>query len=688
MDDSIRKIKVPIQKKMKKRFELAFRKKKIIVILSIFGLFSALIVSNFLPKYYRTSGKIFLKYNSVNNNYLDNSGNIVKEIALLESTEFIDTILDKLSKKGISITRTELLESKEILVDNSSSIIGLQIISDEAEKSADITNLCINEFYNISILNNQSYLINALKIILDRENALLESINQGLSSSDDDILSSLSLGQENLISQISEFESELESIELDNQIYSFELNRLKEVLHSSYPNLSEEIVFINSSKLTDLIEILERMQSITTLKQVSNKLGGIEIQYLWPEAYDIDSFSQVEKRFFNELRVYISDNYIGKVKNSEDFLYDLVKKYFEVEIKVNSIDLTKSTIFNNLTSLENQFNRIPFGRIEEARESRIRKFNNSLLIKIKTKKEILSQRKSKYFAEVDYITEAKIPDSYFQPSITMNTILGTLAGFIIGLILAFSKTSVKVELIESADDLDEYGFKLLSQIPKFSAGAPILFDSSKQDEKNKNNKLIIQAFSSIETFIKYGSLDKTLKSILFMSGQSGEGKSVIASNVAIALANSGNKVLLVDANLKFPVLYKFFKIKSTPSLAHYLFRKKELEEIIRKTYHKNLDIITCIEFPQNPAVIITSERMKNFIVTVHKDYDYVIYDSCSLNILEETIKITDLMDEVILVVRAGKTKLSELLSVQRLLEDNGLGDCEVILNGVTMNNSI
>jgi capsular exopolysaccharide synthesis family protein len=150
------------------------------------------------------------------------------------------------------------------------------------------------------------------------------------------------------------------------------------------------------------------------------------------------------------------------------------------------------------------------------------------------------------------------------------------------------------------------------------------------------------------------------------------------------LANSGNKVLLVDANLKYPVLYKFFKVKSTPSIAHYLFRKKELDEIIRNTHNKNLDLITCIEFPQNPAVILNSERMKNFVDTVKNKYDYVIYDSSSLNALAETVHLAALMDEVILVARAGKTRLSELLSLQTTLSDNGLFDCEIILNDVKM----
>ena len=682
MDDSSHKVKLPFETRIKKRIFLALGRKKLIIWFFVLGLFGAFLISNLLPKYYRTAGKIFLKYNSVNSPYLNRAGNIDKEIELFESAEFLNTIIKKLSDKNIEINSREILESKEILVDDVSSVIGLIVTSDDPEKAAQVSNSMINEFFNTSLLNSHSYLINAYKVVSDRESALMEALNQGLAESNTDVLSSLSLQQENLISQIAEFESELESIELDNQIYSFELNRLKEILQNRFPNMSDEILYLNDPNLNSLVEQLQRMQSVNSLISVSRKLGGIQIQYLWPDSYDINMIPEIEDDFFKGLDSYINENYSTSFGGNENFLKDLVRKLFEVQIKVDGIDLTKSTIFNNINSLENRFNRIPIGRIDDARESRIKKFNNSLLIKIRTKKENLNSLQTNYYAEVDYVTEANVPESFFSPNITIITIIGALAGFLIGLLIAFSSSSVKIEHIESADDLDEHGFKLLSQVPNFPPGSPILIESPQDTENKKMDPQIIHAFSSIETFIKYGSLDKPLKSVLITSGQEGEGKSTVASNLAIALANSGNKVLLVDANLKYPVLYKFFKVKSTPSIAHYLFRKKDLDEIIRNTHNQNLDLITCIEFPQNPAVILTSERMKNFIDSVKINYDYVIYDSCSLNVLAETVKLAAHMDEVIIVARAGKTKLSELLSLQTTLNDNGLFDCEIILNDV------
>jgi Mrp family chromosome partitioning ATPase len=97
---------------------------------------------------------------------------------------------------------------------------------------------------------------------------------------------------------------------------------------------------------------------------------------------------------------------------------------------------------------------------------------------------------------------------------------------------------------------------------------------------------------------------------------------------------------------------------------------------------RNLDIITCIEFPQNPSVIITSERMKNFMDIVKESYDFVIYDTASISSLKETVFIGQNVDETILIVRANKTKFTEISETKILLTENGITNFDIILNNV------
>lgn len=678
----LEKNRLSFRARLRKRIDHALGKKKLIIGLLLFGIVIGTVISLLLTKYYRADSKIFFVYNSVNNNLLSSPGSLDKEVNLFYNPQFTQNSLNKLKEKGFSISRSELSQAKEVMAEVGASAIQVEIVSEDPVLASEIANVLVDEFYETSIVKSQSNYINSLKVITERENALQEAINQDISQQESTLLSTLTLEEENLITQISEFESELESLELDNQIYNFEVKRLTQLVENSFPGISQELFFINNPKISGLIEKLERLEAVKSLSVLSKKLGGYNIQYLWPENYSLSESTSTKEEFYKELNAYLVRRYGESVNDKIEFLKSLMSKYYDASITVNGVDLTKSTIFNNLTVLETDFNRIPFDKIDEARKSRVKKFNNSLLIKIKTKKSLIKSSEEDYLADVDYINKSEVPETYFSPSFTQNILLGGLSGLIIGLLIAFSSNKQKIEVIESPDDVNEYGFKLLAQIPNFPAGSPILFDAAKKSDKKGEHSQILQSFSSIETFLKYGSLDNPLKSVLVTSSQQEEGKSVIASNIAIALAMSGNKVLLVDANLKYPVLYKFFKVKSTPSLAHFLFRKKELNDIIRDTHVQNLNLITCIEFPQNPSVIITSERMKNFIDQVEKDFDYIVYDSSSISTLKETVEIAKYMDEVMLVVRAGKTKLSELYSLQSLLNEKGIFDFDIILNDV------
>jgi len=200
MNKNIQNVKLPLRTRLKKRIGIGLQKKKQIIGLVFLSILAAVIISLFMTKYYRANGKIHLKYNSIFNSLLKNSGNFDNEINIFENDEFTKKIIEKLSSVGISLTRSELSESKEILIDGGSTTIRLRITGDDAEKSAKIVNSLIYEFSNASVLNNKSYLINAIKVISERENLLQTSINQDLNSTQGDILSSLTVDQENLLS--------------------------------------------------------------------------------------------------------------------------------------------------------------------------------------------------------------------------------------------------------------------------------------------------------------------------------------------------------------------------------------------------------------------------------------------------------------------------------------------------------
>ncbi|MBK7104536.1 MAG: polysaccharide biosynthesis tyrosine autokinase [Ignavibacteriae bacterium] len=666
---------------LKRRLALLQKKKWNILVLFLGGGFLAALVSFFMPKEYQSNSTIIFKYNSVNNNLLNNPGSLSNEISLLNSDILYENAQNSLTIQGININLNELKNSTEVDEENLSTGFEINSVSDEAEKSAQIANAVATSFSEECILNDKSSYLFLLKSLSDREKILQNELKSSQLTSNP-----LSASDDLTVTQISEFESELEGADLENQYFQMQKTKISQVLENRFPQIITDVTNINNSSFLDLKQKIEIIEIQNYVDPVLQKLRGFDFSYPWdPSDYDAKQLENYKSNF-NSLLSSTLDDIIEKnnIKDGE-FLKRITSKFYEKEIKLNAIGQVQSIIFEIMTSLEEKFNLIPFEMIESARKLRGKRFTNNLNIKIKNKIENLKSTESKYYAEIESIRKAEVPEDYVSPNIAKNIFLGLLFGLIAAIIFVLRGKTQDIDIVNSAQEIEDSGYKIIAQFDHLETTEPVIIDLVNQNEEEFHHGKLAHSLANIQAYFKYGNLERPLKTILVTSNNAEEGKSIVAANIAVFLANNNNRVLLVDADLIKPDQSKIFKIKSTPSLAHYLFRKKELDEIIRNTHLKNLDIITCIEFPQNPSVIITSERMKSFMDLVKDMYDFVIYDSASLCSLKEITFVGQNVDETILVVRANKTKFSEIADSQLLLAENGISNFDIILNDVYVN---
>lgn len=169
-----------------------------------------------------------------------------------------------------------------------------------------------------------------------------------------------------------------------------------------------------------------------------------------------------------------------------------------------------------------------------------------------------------------------------------------------------------------------------------------------------------EAYRSLRSNIEYSSFDDEYRVIVVTSSVPGEGKSTTAGNLAIALAQSGNSVLLVDCDMRKPSIHKKFKISNAAGTAELLLRKKLFEEVANK-YNENLTIITAGKIPPNPSEMLASRAMTAFIKEMKKEFKYIILDTPPLQAVTDAQVLSTKADGVLLVVRAGSTK-KELVS--------------------------
>lgn len=214
------------------------------------------------------------------------------------------------------------------------------------------------------------------------------------------------------------------------------------------------------------------------------------------------------------------------------------------------------------------------------------------------------------------------------------------------------------------------------------------FMAQRRQILNKNTNFAIQeAYKSLRTNINFCIRGQKCKRFCLTSGAAGEGKSITLLNLAISIAQTGKKVLLIDADLRRPAIARLLVEKATPGLSEVLTGDVQEEEAIRKEAYPNLDILFSGEIPPNPSEILSSERMQELIESCSEKYDYILVDVPPVGMVTDACIVANLLDGVLLLVwqnRSQKDMVRKAVSNLRLTGANILG---FIMNGtIPLNN--
>lgn len=194
---------------------------------------------------------------------------------------------------------------------------------------------------------------------------------------------------------------------------------------------------------------------------------------------------------------------------------------------------------------------------------------------------------------------------------------------------------------------------------------------------------ISEQFRTIRTNINFMAIDKPIKTLAMTSANVSEGKSTVTDNVAVVWAQTGQKVLLIDSDLRRPTLHATFNKSNQHGLTTILTsgtNSVDLREIIQPSGVDNLDILTAGPIPPNPAELLNSQRMKTLLDTVKGIYDMVIVDVPPMLEVTDTQILSRHLDAVVLIVKQGQT---QKLAVKRAVELLNLAHANLL--GYVMN---
>ena len=262
--------------------------------------------------------------------------------------------------------------------------------------------------------------------------------------------------------------------------------------------------------------------------------------------------------------------------------------------------------------------------------------------------------------------EANVPAAPVSPNVPINISLGALIGLTLGLGISVLRETLELRIRNERD---------VEQITDLPVLGGIVFDP-----KAGERPLIVhvdprspraESFRTLRTNLQFLDIERTDRAFVVTSSIEAEGKSTTGANLAIALADAGSRVLLVDADLRRPKLADYMGIEGAVGLTDVLVGRAELTDVIQPWGRAQLFVLPGGRIPPNPSELLGSARMTHLIAEFNRTFDVVIFDAAPLLPVTDAAILAKNVGGAIIVVAAGRTHKNQLKSAISVLDNVG-----------------
>lgn len=359
-----------------------------------------------------------------------------------------------------------------------------------------------------------------------------------------------------------------------------------------------------------------------------------------------------------------------------------------LENQKNNLQIALRDLNYKEASLNTQIAKVP------RNEKLYREINRQQGIKEQLFLFLLQQREEASISLAVTAPKAKIIDSAFssRTPISPNRMLIYLGALLAGLLIPF--LIIYLYYLINTKINNRTDVERLLPTTDFLGEIPRLSKSDSELVQKNDRSMLAESFRILRTNLQYQVLNKITgpetPKIFVTSTVKGEGKTFVAFNLAITLALTGKKVMLVGADIRNPQLHRYLPEGkgSTKGLTEYIFDDSvSIQELIQpSTYNENLSIIHSGAIPPNPAELLLSPRTEKFFEELQGDFDYIIVDTAPAMLVTDTVLINKYADTMLYVVRANYTDKKLINFLKDSLSSKRLSKVSVVLNGVSQNN--
>jgi polysaccharide biosynthesis transport protein len=654
-------------------------RKTIILAVFLLVVITATLVTFILPESYSSTARIKIERDQSDISGLTERGGVMAydpyfiqtEFELIESEIILGRVIENLDlntvwgKKYNNGERLKTTETIAILKDHidlrpvrNTSLIEIRVYSEKAEEAAKIANAVAEAYKEHRLAQRTQLSKGGIKALEERF-----------------------AEQEQKVKKAQDYVDELR----------VKLNISDAMASGDGPSplmSAETLRRLESLRIESKAEYVRQNTLLDRLKGLGKDLGPEGLAQAIPTAApDTGLSSLLEQLTMAEQRLVVLEKEYGplnsevtKAKAMAEDLHNKIKR--RVDGIMLGLDARVLSLSNSLDNLEKEVEKATTNDVARANETRpyfeakrtleeLQRFRQLLDYKIAGEKIDVELPKTMMVEIVDKAVPGMRP---VRPNKPLNIALGIIIGLVVGVGLAFFieylDTSVK-----TIDDVERsLQCPVLGVIPQ---NVGLLVDEGAESPH-------AEAYRVLRTNLLFSRKDDKLNTIAIVSAGAGEGKSTTVFNLASVFAQSGQRTLIVDSDLRRPTLHKMLRVTNNLGLTNYLLKQNALEEVIQTTSLPTLDFLASGKLPSSSLGILSSAQMKDLISELKQRYDFVFFDSPPIMGVSDASILASEVDMTMQVIQYRRYPQPMNIRAKQLIEKVGGNLVGIVLNNINM----
>ncbi len=751
-----------------------FKRRKSLIILCVLGVLAPIIFFNEItaPVYEASTMVVFEEFVGTLSNYGYDAS---REILIFNRLEEIKS--QAFAEEVVRATSPEVMDKIRIPNDAPEDFDKYSFVTNKLAKSISGYPVSKSNIVQISVQWDDPYIAmmlanTAAEILLERNSKIrqagvssvrkfveeqLERVREKLNSSEEALkkfkeenrITSFNRESEEVLRKLTEAEVLLNQVRGTRGSLETKLNTIQEKLAQQKQDIVPTITDIGNPWTQKLKEKLVGLQS---------ELANLQVQGYsesHPKILQLNRDIEQTKRTLAEEAIKMVEG--GNIVDPLAQMQSMVNELFTLQVELEAIKAQESALKKIVDQYDVNLSTLPEKEFTLVTLTRERDVNNNIFMTLLAKLEEAKISEAEKITNIRIIDHARVPSTPVKPRKMLNIIIGLFLGFVVGVGLAFILEAYN-KTLDSAEELEN-----MTQWPVI-ASIPSIDKASSNGKSNHSDKLlpgddyikkgkislfdpksgIAESYRMLRTNLQFQGIGQSHKTVLFTSIGPDEGKSTTLANLAITLANLGQNVLVIDADLRKPIMHAIFGVEKEPGLTELLvnygtlseqqnlgeeqksvlgtmvkreqlgdlvenfsdfvleepfiskinslrsannlnFLNSALLEAIQVTEIENLRVLASGKQLKNPSETISSIGMKTLLEELRTRYQIILIDSAPIMLVPETMILSAQVDGVIFVVDAKKYNEEMLLKAKGLLTKAKANVLGSVLNNAELN---